>query len=112
MTTNDLTERISVCYFETARNAKGDIVKTAEVVRCTVWANVKPLSGRIQETTPAKENSITYRVTVRFRQDIKPDDEIIWRGKRLKITTPPFDIDSLHIWTQFNAMEVVQDGKL
>ena len=87
----DLSERISVVYFETTRNSRGDIVKGEEITRCTVWAKVLPLSGRIQDETPARENSVTYRVTVRYRADILPDDEIVWRGRRLKITTPPFD---------------------
>ena len=94
MTIDDLSERISVIYFETERNTRGDIVKTSELTRCTVWAKVLPLSSKTTDTTPARENEITYRITIRYRQDIKPDDEIVWRDKRLKIITPPFDIES------------------
>lgn len=110
-TTDDLSERISVVYFETSRNAKGDIVKGTEITRCTVWAKVLPLSGRIQDETPQRENTVTYRVTIRFRQDIKPDDEIIWRGRRLKITTPPFDIESRRRWVVIEAKEYVKDNE-
>jgi SPP1 family predicted phage head-tail adaptor len=110
-TTNDLTERISIVYFETSRNSKGDIVKGNEITRCTVWAKVLPLAGKINDDTPQRENEITYRITIRYRTDIKPDDEIVWRGRRLKITTPPFDVENRHIWTQFECIEVVQDGK-
>lgn len=106
----DLSERISVVYFETTRNSRGDIVKGDEITRCTVWAKVLPLAGKIQDETPARENSVTYRVTVRYRADIKPDDEIVWRGRRLKITTPPFDLESRRCWTQFECSEVIQDG--
>ena len=111
MSLDDLTERISIVYFETERNSRGDIVNTSEVTRCMVWAKVLPLAGKITDETPARENTVTYRVTIRFRQDIKPDDEIIWRGKRLKITSPPYDVESQKIWLQFDAREVVQDGK-
>ena len=111
MSLDDLTERISVVYFETERNTRGDIVKTSEVVRCTVWAKVLPIAAKTTDTTPARENIVTYRVTIRHRADIKPDDEIIWRGKRLKITTPPFDLEARKCWLQFECMEVVQDGK-
>ena len=103
-TIDDLSERISVVYFETERNTRGDIVKTEEVTRCTVWAQVKPLTGKISDsapvrnkaatyriTAPVRNNEVTYRITIRYRQDILPDDEILWRGRRLKITTPPFD---------------------
>ena len=111
MNTDELSERISVVYFETTRNSRGDIVRGEEITRCTVWAKVLPLSGRIQDETPARENSVTYRVTVRYRADILPDDEIVWRGRRLKITTPPFDLESRHCWTQFECEEVIQDGE-
>lgn len=69
MSVDDLAEKISVVYFETTRNERGDIVKGAEITRCTVWAKVLPLAGRINNTPP----------------EILPDDLIIWRGKRLKI---------------------------
>jgi SPP1 family predicted phage head-tail adaptor len=107
---DDLSERISVVYFEITRNARGDIVKGTEITRCTVWAKVLPLSGKIQDETPQRENTVTYRVTIRFRQDIKPDDEIVWRGRRLKITTTPLSVEARNIWTQFECKEVIPDG--
>lgn len=109
MSVDDLTERISVIYFSTSRNSRGDIVKNSENVRCTVWAKVLPLIGKINDTTPEKINSVTYRVTIRYRNDIKPDDKIIWRGRDFKIITPPVDVEVRHIWTQFDCVEVIQD---
>lgn len=109
--TDDLSERISVVYFETTRNARGDIVKGTEITRCTVWAKVLPLSGRIEDETPQRENIVTYRITIRYRQDIKPDDEIVWRGRRLKITTPPIDIESRRRWVVIEAKEYVKDNE-
>lgn len=107
---DDLTERIKIIFFETQRNSRGDFVKTSEKTRCEVWAKILPLSGKISDTTPEKINFINYRVTIRYRKDINPDDKIIWRGKILKITTPPFDVEVRHIWTQFDCVEVIQDG--
>ena len=111
MNTDNLTERIAVVYFETTRNDKGDIVKGAEVTRCTVWANVKPLKGKVEESQPKRDNSLSYRITIRYRTDILPDDNIVWRGRRLKITIPPFDVESKHRYTQLTAEEVIQDGQ-
>lgn len=110
--TDDLSERISIVYFETTRNSKGDIVKGNEITRCTVWAKVLPLAGKINDVTPQRENEITYRITIRYRTDIKPDDEIVWRGRRLVITTPPFDLENRHIWTTFDVEEVIKDGNV
>ena len=103
-------ERISVIYFETERNARGDIVKTSEVTRCTVWAKVLPLTGKITDSAPVKNNEINYRITIRYRADLKPDDEIVWRGRRLKITSPPINLENRKIWTQIECKEVIQDG--
>lgn len=111
MSVDDLSERISVVYSETSRNERGDIVKGAENVRCMIWAKVLPLTGRIEDTAPERLNSVTHRVTIRYRTDILPDDEILWRGRRFRLTTPPIDLESRHIWTQFDMSEVIPDGK-
>lgn len=110
MSVDDLSERISIVYFETTRNARGDIVSNTEITRCTVWAKVLPLAGKISDTAPARENAVTYRITIRHREDILPNDEIIWRGRRLKILTPPINLESRKIWLQFDCKEVIQDG--
>ena len=107
---DDLSERISVVYFETSRNERGDVVKGAENVRCMIWAKVLPLTGRIEDTAPERLNSVTYRVTIRYRTDILPDDEILWRGRRFKMVTVPVDVEGRHIWTMFEAKEAVSDG--
>ena len=107
---DDLRERISIVYFETTRNERGDIVKGEEMTRCTVWAKVFPIAGKISDITPARENKITYRITIRYGNEIKPDDIIIWCGRKLKILTVPVDIESRHIWLQFDCEEEIQDG--
>lgn len=111
MTLNDLREKISILYNETERNNKGDIISTSEITRCMVWAKVLPLASKINDTPPARENEINYRITIRYRNDIKPDDFIVWRGKRLTITTPPRDTESRRIWLQFDARERIRDGQ-
>lgn len=111
-TLDDLSERISVVYFETTRNERGDIVKGAENVRCMIWAKVLPLTGRIEDTAPERLNSVTYRVTIRYRKDILPDDEILWRGRRFKMVTVPVDVEGRHIWTMFEVKEAVGDGAI
>lgn len=110
MSVDDLSEKISIVYLEATRNSRGDLLKGQETTRCMVWAKVLPLTGKIADSTPARENTVTYRITIRYRQDILPDDLIIWRGRRLKILTVPVDIESRHIWLQFDCEEVIQDG--
>ena len=111
ITIADLNERISVIYFDTERNERGDILNVTEVERCRVWAKILPLTARISGDTPERVNTISYRVTIRYRTDIKPDDEIIWRGKRLKLLTPPFDAESRKIYTVMDCEEVIEDAE-
>ena len=108
---DDLMDRIKIVYHETARNERGDIVDGEEVIRAEVWAKVLPLVGKIDDVTPERLNTVTYRITIRYRTDIMPDDEVIWRGRRFKLITPPVDVENYHIWTTFDVTEAIQDGK-
>ena len=110
VTIAELSERIVVKYFETTRNIRGDILKVTEQVRCAVWAKIFPLTARNLETTPERANKITYRVIIRYRGDIKPDDEIIWRGRRLKLISPPYSLDGEKKFTAVECEEVIENG--
>lgn len=108
---DDLSERITVIYFETARNNRGDIINMTEKERCRVWAKVLAINAESKAGVPEQRNRITYRVVIRYRKDIKPDDEILWNNSRLKITKPPFDVESRKIFTIFECEEVIENVK-
>ena len=105
----DLSERIRIIYYLTARNEYGDLIKVREVTRCRVWARVHALAQRIDDATPERLNKTTYRITVRWRDDIQPNDEIVWRDKRLKIISTPTEFEVRHVWKVFDAQEIQQD---
>ena len=106
-----LSERISVKYFETERDEYGNVLRREEKERCRVWAQVYALTAKKNDAQPERENKITYRVTIRYREDIKPDDEIEWRrGRRLKLLSPPFNLDGKRIFTAMDCEEVIEDG--
>ena len=107
---DDLSERISIRNFITQRDTRGDRLNVVEFERCKVWAKIFPLSARTTDGTPERTNKITYRVTIRYRTDILPDDEIVWRKKRLKLLTPPYDAESRKIFTIMDCEEVIPDG--
>lgn len=111
ITIGELSERISVRYFETERNERGDILKVEEKERCRVWAKIYPLTAKNTETAPEQTNRISYRVTIRRRKDILPDDEILWRGRRLKMLSPPYDLNGEKVFTAFECEEVIENGE-
>lgn len=51
----------------------------------TVWAYVRPMSGRERYQAQQLEAAANYRITIRYRADIDPADRILWRGKILNI---------------------------
>ena len=106
----DLSERISVKYFETERDEYGNILRREEKERCRVWAQVYALAAKKNDAQPERENKITYRVTIRYREDIKPDDEIDWRGRRLKLLSPPFPLSGQKVFTVMDCEEAITDG--
>ena len=110
MKISDLRERIQIIGFDSERDERGDVISTLEFERCRLWANVYALTARISDTAPERTNKITHRVTIRHRDDLKPDDEILWRDRRLKLLTPPFDLDGRRIFTALDCEEVVEDG--
>ena len=109
-TIDDLSERISIRYRAVARTERGDIIRCEEMERCKVWAKVLPISAPIESVGIERQASIHYRIVLRYRPDILPDDEVLWRGKRLTITNTPYDAESRHVWTVLECVEVMQDG--
>lgn len=107
---DDLPERISIVYQSTRRNERGDKIGTEDITRCTVWAKVLPLSSRRTDDSMEYINEVSYRITIRYRTDIAPDDLIIWRGKRLRQTAPAYDAESRKIWTVLDCVEMIKDG--
>ena len=105
----DLSERIKIIYYLTARNEYGDLIKVREVTRCRVWARVHALSQRIDDGTPERLNKTTYRITIRWREDIQPNDEIVWRDRYFKIISAPAEFEVRHVWKVFDAQEITPD---
>ena len=107
---DDLTERIQIMFHVKQRDPRGAIIDGPEVTRCTVWAKVYPYGALIQRDGVERVNSVDYRVIVRYRTDILPDDEVIWRGKRMRLIKPAYDAESARKWTVLECQEVQADG--
>ena len=108
VTLDDLHERIEIQHRDKTRDIDGNIVDGEIHTRATVWAKVIPVTARIGEQSEETENEIIYRVTVRHREDIETTDEISWRGKRLEIIAPPYDVESRRMWMAFECRELAE----
>lgn len=111
-TIDDLSERVEVLYHDHKRDSAGNIVSIATKTnsRGVCWAKVLPISAAVGNGYESGENTVGYRVTVRYREDILPDDLIKWREKTLTITAPPYDAESRRKWTILDCRELIADG--
>ena len=107
---DDLTERISIVYQTTVLNERGNAIRSQDMVRCSVWAKVLPISARSMLGSVELEAEVTYRIVIRYRNDIEPNDQIIWNGKRMDLTAPPYNAESRRIWTVLECKEAREYG--
>ena len=109
---DDFTERIKIMYHVKERNERGDIIDGEPQLRGTCFAKVYPYMSRSTEGREVElTNEVNYRIVTRWRDDVKPDDLIIWREKKLKVRSPPMDVEGRHVYISFEAVEVMGDGK-
>lgn len=102
---------MKIIYQSTQRSERGDIIGTEDKIRCETWAKVLPLSAkRFIDESVELVNELSYRIVLRFRTNIAPDDIVIWRGKRLRQIAPAYDAESRKIWTVLECVEMVKDG--
>lgn len=84
----------------------------------TVWANIKPLSGREKAQTMMAETILTHRVTIRYNADFLPPTEIdAYRisyetpsGTRIFKITAAQDVDEARKHIVFDCQEGSQTG--
>ena len=112
ITMDDFRERIKIMYHTKKRNERGDIIDDKLQVRGICFAKVYPYMSKNTEGRELElSNEVNYKIIVRYRDDIKPDDFIIWRDKKLKMRSSPVDVENRHIYTSFEAVEMIGDGK-
>lgn len=80
----ELRERVTIRRTSESADAYGALVPTTTDV-ATVWALVRPMSGGERSEAQKTEATAMYLVVVRYRDDIRDDDAIIWRGSELNI---------------------------
>lgn len=70
----------------------------------TTWASVRPLSGREQEQGAARSATISHRVRLRFKSDVRHGDRISMAGRILEIVSVR-NIDEASFELEIDAIE-------
>lgn len=50
-----------------------------------VWAEINTASGSLTVIGDARNSKITHSIIIRFRNDLKPGDRVIYRGHELEV---------------------------
>lgn len=100
----DLTQRVSLQRNAgTAVDAYGQPSNTWGTY-ATVWASVRPLSGREQEIGAARGALISHRVRLRYRSGVEHGDRIYLGGRILEIISVR-NIDEAKVELEIDAVE-------
>ena len=51
-----------------------------------------------------------YRIVIRYRTDIEITDVLLWEGKTLEQTAPPYMLDGKKKYLALEARELVENG--
>lgn len=107
---DDLSERISIMHRAESVDDEGNPIQgNPESVR-ECWAKVLPSGSLIRDGYSETVNQVNYRIVIRHYTGIKPDDYIMWKGKKLTMTAPPYDAESCHVWTVLECRELIEDA--
>lgn len=91
---------------KTARDALGQLKKDAWVDVCACWAEISVISVREFWAAHAAHAELTHRVTIRYREGITADMQILWGERKLKIAAPPADYNSRRQYLVLKCKEV------
>lgn len=80
-----LDERITVQRLTQERGATGQVLDVWEDV-CTVWASVVDVQGRELVEGGQEQATITVKIWIRYRDDIRPKMRVLWQYHIYHIT--------------------------
>lgn len=79
MRAGELDRRITIASFTESQNAYGEPVKTWNTL-ATVWANVKPASGREFFNSNQRVAEVDTIFKIRYRDDVTPQMRVLYNG--------------------------------
>ncbi|HEV7344794.1 MAG TPA: phage head closure protein [Devosia sp.] len=81
-----LTDRVQFKRREMMAEASGGHLALFVPVT-SLWARVRSLTGRQGTSADGRAVEISHVVVLRYRQDVKPGDRIVYRGRNLDVVS-------------------------
>jgi SPP1 family predicted phage head-tail adaptor len=105
-----LRERIIIRRQLNTKNPDTGGLERGWTTLATVWAEVKSLNGREQVIGNTLQGVSTFQITIRYRNDLKPDDQVLWGARELNIVAPPEDPIGDRKWTRMLVNTIAPQG--
>jgi SPP1 family predicted phage head-tail adaptor len=105
MNIGKLRNKIELQSFTSTANAIGEQLKTWTTYS-TVWAHIRPMSGRELINAQQPVGEITHQVTIRYNSSVSVDDRIRYYDS-VKSTYRYFDINYVGDRDERNAVIVL-----
>jgi SPP1 family predicted phage head-tail adaptor len=104
----DLRDRITIKRRVEVRDATGGLDRTWETL-AEVWAQVISINGREEVIGNVLQGTSTFQVTIRYRNDLKASDQILWNGRELNVLAAE-DREGRRRWTIIHASTLAPQG--
>jgi len=106
MNAGKLRHRATIQQLVNTDDGAGGSIETWQDI-ATVWAAIEPLRGNERYTAQQVQSTLTHKVTIRYREGIKPQMRLTYKGRIFDIVSA-IDIKELHQWLELLCSEVVQ----
>lgn len=107
---SELRQRVKILRPIAEEDAVGNLIEQGKTEVATVWAKVLPYAAKISDGYAEKVDEVSYRIVIRYREDIAVTDIIEWRDKTLIMSAPPYPMDGGHKYLVMEVKELVEDG--
>lgn len=98
-----LRDRITVRRLTDTPNGRGGFSRGWSTVIADLPAEVLGQSGREELIANTFQGVASFKITVRYRNDLRATDQVLWNGLELNIVAPPTDPDGRRERTEIFA---------
>lgn len=106
----ELNKRVQIQKATPTRNNRGvELYEyTGENDIQNVCASIESYGAFVLNGQAEKISELEYRITIRFRRDLKLHDRIIYQGRIFEQTIPAKDINEQHRFLQLTCREKIR----
>jgi SPP1 family predicted phage head-tail adaptor len=104
-----LRERITIRRQVNVKNARGGQDRSWTTVAANLSAEVVSLNGREAVIGHVLQGISTFEIRIRFRDDLKPADQIVWDARELNIHVAEDKLGTRQ-WTMIQASTLAPQG--